>query len=190
MTNSFSSKLEAAAGNLKIVQESDYGVHVQAAVDLLYESFSKGGKLLVFGNGGSAADAQHICGELVGRFLLNRRPLPAIALTADSVFLTAWSNDFEFESIFSRQVEAHGEPGDVAWGISTSGNSKNVIAALKTAREMGLRTIGMTGQGGGAVAPHCDALLAVPLKATPDIQEIHVMTYHHICAEIERKMFS
>ena len=188
--NTFSAKLGQAAHNLKIVEASDYAARVDAAISLLTDVFQRRGKLLVFGNGGSAADAQHICGELVGRFLLNRAPLSAIALTSDSSVLTAWSNDFEFETIFSRQVEAHGRTGDVAWGISTSGNSANVVSALQAAKSLGMKTIGMTGDGGGALAAHCDVLLAVPLKSTPDIQEIHQISYHYICEQVEAVMFS
>ena len=178
------------AHNLKVVEASDYAAHVEAAIALLTDLFTRQRKLLVFGNGGSAADAQHICGELVGRFLLNRAPLSAIALTSDSSVLTSWSNDFEFDTVFSRQVEAHGRAGDVAWGISTSGNSKNVVHALQAAKAKHMPTIGMTGEGGGAMAPHCDVLLAVPLRATPDIQEIHLISYHYICEQVESALFN
>jgi D-sedoheptulose 7-phosphate isomerase len=128
---------------------------------------------LVFGNGGSSADAQHICGELVGRFMCERRALPAIALSANQAVITAWSNDCSFETVFSRQIEALGRPGDVAWGISTSGNSPNVIEALRVARQSGLSTIGLTGQSGGRMAQWCDVLMAVPLTETPRVQEVH-----------------
>ena len=185
----FSAKLDHAARNLQVVKDTGYASHVEAAIALLLASFKSGGKLLVCGNGGSAADAQHICGELVGRFLINRAPLSAIALSSDASVVTAWGNDFEFETIFSRQVEAHGKPGDTIWGISTSGNSKNVVRALEMARKMQLRTVGLTGEGGGLVAAHCDVLMAVPLKSTPDIQEIHLMTYHYICAGVESALF-
>ncbi len=185
----FSAKLERVARNLKIVEAGGYSARVESAVALLTELFTRRGKLLVFGNGGSAADAQHISGEFVGRFLLNRAPLSAMALTSDSSVLTAWSNDFEFETIFSRQVEAHGRTGDVAWGISTSGNSKNVVRGLQTAKSLGMKTIGMTGEGGGAMAAHCDVLMAVPIKPTPDVQEVHLMTYHYICEQVERALF-
>ena len=114
----------------------------------------------------------------------------AIALSSDASVVTAWGNDFEFETIFSRQVEAHGKPGDVVWGISTSGNSKNVVRALQAARKIGMQTVGLTGEGGGLVGQHCDVLMAVPLKSTPDIQEIHLMTYHHICAHVESALFA
>ncbi len=145
---------------------------------------------MVCGNGGSAADAMHICAELVGRFYKERRALPAIALNSDSAILTALSNDYAYDTVFSRQVEALGKPGDVVWGISTSGNSKNVVGALKKGRELGASTIAFTGQGGGAIAQHADVLLAVPLSVTPRIQEVHTVTYHIICEAVEAELFN
>jgi D-sedoheptulose 7-phosphate isomerase len=127
----------------------------------------------------------HICAELVGRFRRDRRALPAIALNADPAIVTALSNDYSYESVFSRQVEALAKPGDVVWGISTSGHSKNVVEALRSAHLLGASTIGLTGEGGGALAEYADVLLAVPLSATPRIQEIHVITYHVICDAVE-----
>ncbi|MGI9074358.1 MAG: D-sedoheptulose-7-phosphate isomerase [Bryobacteraceae bacterium] len=168
--------------------ESDYDVSVARAAELISAAFENGHKLLVFGNGGSAADAQHICGELVGRFLLERPGLPAIALTANSAVLTAWANDYNYETIFSRQIEALGTPGDVAWGISTSGNSKNVVQGLLTARSAGLRTMGMTGAQGGRVAFLSDVPLCAPATLTPRIQEVHLVTYHAICAAVEEQL--
>jgi D-sedoheptulose 7-phosphate isomerase len=127
----------------------------------------------------------HICGELVGRFLTDRRPIPALALSANQVVLTALSNDYGYETVFARQVEALAKPGDVVWGISTSGNSKNVVEALKAAHSAGALTIGLTGMRGGAMAQHSDVLLAVPLSVTPRVQEVHVATYHAICEAVE-----
>lgn len=176
---------EETARGLSSVCSTSYPDKIQLAIDLLIDRLSAGNKLLVCGNGGSAADALHICAELVGRFLRDRRPLPAIALNADQAILTALSNDYCYESVFSRQVEALAKPGDVVWGISTSGNSKNVVEALRTARALEAWTIGLTGEGGGALAEHADVLLAVPLSATPRIQEIHVVTYHIICDAVE-----
>jgi D-sedoheptulose 7-phosphate isomerase len=176
---------EDAAHSLHAICSTSYPGQIERAIELLVERFSAGNKLLVCGNGGSAADAMHICAELVGRFLQDRRPIPAIALTANPVILTALGNDYGYESVFSRQVEALVKPGDVVWGISTSGNSKNVVEALRTAGALGARTIAMTGEGGGAMAAHADVLLAVPLSATPRIQEIHVVTYHAICEAVE-----
>lgn len=142
--------------------------------------------LLVCGNGGSAADAEHIAGELVGRFLKERRGLPVISLVSNPAVLTAWSNDYSFDTVFSRQVEAHARPGGVLLGISTSGNSRNVVLALEAARARGMATIGLTGQGGGRMAPLCDHLFAVPSTFTPAIQQVHLCLYHHFCAAVER----
>jgi D-sedoheptulose 7-phosphate isomerase len=157
---------------------------------MLVAAFLSGQKLLVFGNGGSSADAHHICAELVGRFARERRGLPAMALSSDPSILTSLGNDYGFAAIFERQVEAHGKPGDVAWGISTSGNSPNVVRAMKAAKGLGLKTIGLTGAGGGEMAQFCDVLMATPLKETPRIQEIHVLTYHAICEAVEAKVFA
>ena len=176
------------ASNMSRVAESSYVEAVDRATDLLHESFAAGQKLLVFGNGGSSADAQHLTAELVGRFALDRKALPAIALTTNQAILTAWSNDRSFADVFARQIDALGAPGDVAWGISTSGTSPNIVNGLRRARERGLRTIGMTGQGGGDVAELCDVLLAVPLDSTARIQEVHLVTYHSICAALERRL--
>jgi D-sedoheptulose 7-phosphate isomerase len=164
---------QQAARNIQSLSGSGYADQVERALRILVQAFQTGHKLLVFGNGGSAADAQHICGELVGRFEKERAGLPALALSANQAMLTAWSNDYGFESVFARQVEALGVPGDVAWGISTSGNSPNVVAALQAARSRGLCTLGLTGASGGKVAPWCDVLMAVPLTSTPRIQEAH-----------------
>jgi D-sedoheptulose 7-phosphate isomerase len=147
-----------------------------------------GGKILVFGNGGSAADAQHLAGELVGRYLVDRRALPAVALVTDPSILTAVANDLGFEEIFRRQVEAHGRPGDVAVGISTSGRSKNVLAALEWAKAHGLVTVGLTGGGGGALAGLVDHLVDVPSTETPRIQEVHGLVVHLLCQIVEQEL--
>jgi D-sedoheptulose 7-phosphate isomerase len=146
--------------------------------------------LLVCGNGGSAADAQHIVGEMVGRFLKERRALRAVCLSSNPAVLTAWSNDYSFETVFSRQVEAYGEAGGVLLGLSTSGNSRNVVLALEAARARGMATIGMTGQGGGRMAPLCDHLFAVPSTATPAIQQVHLCLYHCFCAAVEEAVLA
>lgn len=163
------------------------GLHdaMQGAVAATVKALSEGKPLLVCGNGGSAADAEHIVGELVGRFLRNRRALNAICLASNAAVLTAWSNDFSFEQVFARQVEAHGAPGAVLLGLSTSGNSPNVVLALEAARGMGMATIGMTGEGGGRMAALCDHLLAVPSRFTPAIQQVHLALYHYYCAAVE-----
>lgn len=181
--------LRETADTLREIGEGSYPATVERAVDLLEQTFRAGRTLLAFGNGGSSADAQHLCAELVGRFLLDRRPLPAVALTTNQALLTAWSNDCRFEDIFARQVEGLGRPGDVAWGISTSGNSPNVVNALRCARELGLRTIGLSGSEGGRMAEYCDVLMAVPLQHTPRIQEVHLVTFHAICGALEERLF-
>jgi D-sedoheptulose 7-phosphate isomerase len=177
------------SGNMTRVADSAYADAVSRATDLLHETFTAGRKLLVFGNGGSSADAQHLSAELVGRFAHDRAPLPAIALTTNQAILTAWSNDHAFEDVFARQIDALGQPGDLAWAISTSGTSPNVINGLRRAREKGLRTIGLTGQSGGAMGELCDVLLAAPLTDTARIQEVHLVTYHAICAALEERLF-
>jgi D-sedoheptulose 7-phosphate isomerase len=181
--------LEAAAANLLAVAKSAYPEEVQRAVDVIAAAFERGNKLLVFGNGGSAADAQHICAELVVRFTRERRGLPAIALTCNPSTMTACGNDYGFARVFQRQIEALGRPGDVAWGISTSGNSPNIVEAMKYARAHSVTTVGLTGAGGGAMAPWCDVLMAVPLAETPRIQEVHLVTYHSICDQVEERFF-
>jgi D-sedoheptulose 7-phosphate isomerase len=149
------------------------------------ESLTAGGRVLAFGNGGSAADAQHLAGELVGRYLRDRAALSAIALTTDPSVITAIANDMGYESVFRRQVEAHGRAGDVAVGISTSGRSPNVVQALSVAREMGLVTVGLTGGGGGQLSGQVDYLIDVPTTSTPRIQEVHGMVVHLLCQIVE-----
>jgi len=149
------------------------------------DALRSGGKVLTFGNGGSAADAQHFAAELVGRYLKNRDAWPAIALTTDTSILTAVANDFGYDAVFRRQVEALGRKGDIAVGISTSGRSPSVVSALARAREMGLVTVGMTGNGGGVLAGQVDYLIDVPSPATPRIQEVHGVVIHVLCAIVE-----
>jgi D-sedoheptulose 7-phosphate isomerase len=152
------------------------------------DSLRAGGRVLAFGNGGSAADAQHLAGELVGRFLRERAALSAIALTTDPSVVTAVGNDMGYEAVFRRQVEAHGRPGDVAVGISTSGRSPNVVQALQLARERGLVTVGLTGGGGGRLAGLVEHLIDVPDAETPRIQEVHAMVIHVLCQIVEEAM--
>jgi D-sedoheptulose 7-phosphate isomerase len=151
----------------------------------LAASVKAGGKILVFGNGGSAADAQHFAGELVGRFLRERAALPALALTTDSSVMTAIGNDLGYAVVFRRQVEAHGRPGDVAVGITTSGRSENVVAALAAARERGLVTVALTGSGGSRLKGSVDYLIDVPSDDTPRIQEVHGVVVHLLCQMVE-----
>ncbi len=152
------------------------------------ESLSRGGKVLVFGNGGSAADAQHIAAEFVNRFKIERNPLAAIALTTDSSIITSIGNDYSFDQIFSKQLHALGREGDIAIGISTSGNSKNVIEAIHVAGKTGLFTIGMTGYG-GALAEIVDVVLSVESNTTARIQETHITMAHILCDLVDRSLF-
>jgi D-sedoheptulose 7-phosphate isomerase len=162
---------------------------IVASVSLLAEALGAGNKLLVMGNGGSAADAQHFAAEIIGRFKLERPALPAIALTTDSSILTAIGNDYGFDKVFSRQVEGLGMPGDVVFGISTSGNSPNVRAALEKARERGCRTVALLGRDGGMIKAAADIALIVPSADTPRIQEGHVTIIHIICDLLEKRLF-
>jgi D-sedoheptulose 7-phosphate isomerase len=158
---------------------------IERAVDLLTQTLRARLPVLICGNGGSSSDALHIAGELVGRFLVERPAYNVIALSANSSVITAWSNDYDYETVFSRQVEAHGQPGGVVWGISTSGNSANVMRALEVGAKMGMKTLGLTGDGGGKIAGVCDLLLDVPSRETPRIQEMHIVLYHFICEQVE-----
>ena len=162
---------------------------IARCAELLAAALAAGNKILIAGNGGSAADAQHFAAELVGRFLLERRGLPALALTTDSSILTAVANDYGFERIFSRQVEALASPGDVVIGISTSGNSANILAALATARQCGCVTVALLGRDGGAIAARVDLPLIVGCPETPHIQEMHVTIIHLLCKLIEEQLF-
>lgn len=148
-----------------------------------------GGKILLCGNGGSAADAQHLAAEFVNRFLMDRPALPALALSTDTSALTAIGNDLDFSQIFARQVEALGRKGDLLVGISTSGNSANVLAALQTARRTGLFTVGLTGQSGGGMAPLCHILLETPTRHTPLVQELHIAAGHLFCQLTDYYLF-
>lgn len=156
---------------------------------LLIDIYKKGNKLLIAGNGGSAADAQHIAGELVSKFYFDRPALPAIALTTDTSIITAIGNDYGYEKLFSRQIEANGVQGDAFLGISTSGNSQNIIEGLQVAKKKGLMTIGLTGEGGGKMKDLCDYCIYVPSSETPRIQEAHILIGHILCSMIEKAMF-
>jgi len=158
---------------------------IQQLAQRLIQSYQQGAKLLLCGNGGSAADAQHIAAELVGRFLHERQALPAIALNVNDASLTAIANDYGYAHLFARQVEAYGQAGDILIGISTSGNSANVIAACKTAKQQGLYTVGLTGADGGKLKQSCDTCLCVPSNNTPRIQEMHILIGHILCQLVE-----
>lgn len=158
---------------------------IAAAAALMVDGLKGGGKVLFCGNGGSAADSQHLAAELTGRYLRDRAPLAGVALTVDTSALTAIANDYSYDEVFARQVRGLGRAGDVLVGISTSGNSRNVVAALEAARAMGLRTIGLTGAGGGRMQELCDVCLCVPSSDTPRIQEMHIAAGHMLCELVE-----
>jgi len=158
---------------------------IEAIAARVYETVAHGGLLLTCGNGGSATDAQHLAEELIGRYRSNRRALPAVALTADSSVLTCIANDFGYDVVFARQIEALGKPGDLLVCFSTSGNSPNIIAALHTARERGLGTIALLGKDGGGARELADLALVVPAADTAHIQEAHLQVLHYICEVIE-----
>ena len=160
------------------------------SVELWTNTFRNGGKILFCGNGGSAADAQHLAAELSGRFYLNRAPLYAEALHVNTSYLTAVANDFGYEHVYARMVEAAGRPGDLLVALSTSGNSPNILAAVQQARTIGMAVVGFTGQSGGQMADLCDVLLNVPSTDTPRIQEAHMLIGHILCEQVERNLFA
>lgn len=160
-----------------------------AAARRIAMCFAADHKLLIFGNGGSAADAQHIAAEFVNRFVVERKPLPALALNTDTSVLTSISNDYSFDEVFSKQIKALGRKDDIAFGISTSGNSRNVILAVRAAREIGLYTVALTGSGGGELASCCDLALIVDSSTTPRIQETHITAGHVLCELVDRILF-
>lgn len=163
---------------------------LENAAELAEACLRSGGKILIFGNGGSAADAQHFAAELEGRFEMDRAALSAMALTVNTSTLTAVGNDYGFERIFSRQIEGLAKAGDLAIAISTSGNSGNVVAAARVARGLGCKVVGMTGESGGALAEHCDALIAVPSRTVSRVQEMHELCLHGLAAWLEQRIFA
>jgi len=163
---------------------------ILGAVEAWKSALTGGGKVIFCGNGGSAADAQHLAAELMGKFLLDRAPMSAVSLTVDTSALTAIGNDYDFDNVFSRQLRGIGREGDVLFGMSTSGNSANVLRAFETARDMGITTIGLTGEGGGRMADLSDILIAVPHRQTNHIQEAHIAIGHMICAMVEDNLCS
>lgn len=158
-------------------------------VDAITEALKRDRKILLFGNGGSAADAQHLAAEFVNRFIIERPPLPAVALSTDTSVITSIANDYDFSDIFAKQIRALGQDGDIAWGISTSGSSPNVIKALEDAKKLGMTTIAMTGKDGGRMAKMADYCLNVPSNSVPRIQEVHITAGHAICEMIDYKLF-
>ena len=172
-----------------ILNSTEFVGKIQQAINLIVEAYKNGKKVLFCGNGGSAADAQHLSAELSGRFYYDRKPLYAEALHVNTSYLTAVANDYSYEDIFARILEAEGGEGDILVGISTSGNSSNVLKAFEVAKRKGMHTIAFTGIGGGKMADKSDVLLAVPSKDTPRIQESHIMIGHIICEMVEKALF-
>jgi D-sedoheptulose 7-phosphate isomerase len=162
---------------------------VLEAARLIAASFTEGGRLYLFGNGGSAADAQHLAAEFVNRFQIERPPLPAVALTVDTSILTSIANDYNFDDVFVKQIKALGRENDVALGLTTSGHSRNVVAALSAAKNNGLKTVALTGQDGGEARVWADVLLAAPTQSTPRVQEIHITWGHIICDLVDYILF-
>jgi D-sedoheptulose 7-phosphate isomerase len=174
------------------VKERFFQENVETLITLVHcivDTFRRGNKILIFGNGGSAADAQHIAAEFVNRFLFDRPPLPAIALTTDSSVVTSIGNDADFSLIFARQIEAIGRKADIAWGITTSGQSPNVLAGFRQAKEQGMVTVAFTGKDGGSALRLADYGLHVNAMSTPRIQETHITAGHIICELVERELF-
>ena len=161
---------------------------IEKAINLVSDSLKNQGKVMVFGNGGSAADAQHFAGEIVGRYKRERKGYPAIALTTDTSIITSVANDYSFDAIFSRQIEALGKKGDIAFGISTSGNSKNVIEGIKKAKELGISTICLLGKDGGKLKDLAELSIVIPSDNIPRIQEAHILIIHIICEEVEKNL--
>ena len=176
------------ADHLEVLQKlmaSDLPSKLERCAEYVNNALAEGHKVMFCGNGGSAADSQHLAAEFVGRFQKERKGLPAIALTVDTSILTAVANDYGYDTVFARQVQALGEPGDVLVGISTSGNSKNVLLAIEEAKTRGITCIGMTAEGGGKMADACDICLAVPAKVTARAQEMHILIGHILCELVD-----
>ena len=173
----------------KIRDDTRMHAVIQAVADKCIQAFRHGNRVMLAGNGGSAADAQHIAAEFVGRYAFDRPGLPAIALSTDTSMLTAIGNDYGYEHVFRRQIDANGSKGDVFIGISTSGNSANIIAALERARELGIITVGLTGRSGANMCELCDYCIEVPSDSTPRIQESHIMIGHIICGIAEQTLY-
>ena len=181
------SELEKISNNvLKLKEKSQI---IEDIAKLWIDAISKGNKVIFCGNGGSAADSQHLAAELMGRYKFDRNPLPAMSLTTDTSALTAIGNDYGYECVFSRPLKGIGKKGDVLVGISTSGNSKNIIAAFETAKELGITTVAFTGNGGGKMKEIADVTLNVPSDITNNIQEMHIACGHLICGIVENHFF-
>jgi len=182
--------LETSKSVIAAAREYPGTLKAEEAIDAITNVFSLGKPMLVCGNGGSASDAMHIAGELVGRFLKERKALNCTCLSSNPSVLTAWSNDYSYDTVFSRQVEAYGAPGGLILGISTSGNSRNVVEAFRVAKDMGMITVGLTGEGGGKMAELSDILVDVPSHSTPMIQQVHICLYHYMCEQVEARLLA
>jgi D-sedoheptulose 7-phosphate isomerase len=181
---------DAIAVQQELLSDSDYQIQVSALGHAMAQALASGHKIIFFGNGGSAADAQHLAAELTGRYTMERRALAGLALTANTSSLTAIANDCAYEMVFSRQIEALGLPGDVAVGISTSGKSANVLRAMDVAHSNRLITAALTGKTGGRLVSAVDHCIRIPSACTPRIQEAHILTGHMLCEIVERELFS
>lgn len=186
-SESLSNYLDTCAARMREAATAELDAAFNRAVEAIVAALTAGKPLLICGNGGSMADAEHIAGELVARFLLNRKALPVISLGSNGATLTAWANDIGYASLFAREVEAFGQPGGVLLAISTSGNSGNVIEAIAKAKAIGLTTIGLTGGSGGRMKDACDILISPAIEGTPTIQEIHTPIYHLLCRQVEAR---
>jgi D-sedoheptulose 7-phosphate isomerase len=186
----FQSLSDAARTFTDLAEEDTIQQNLEAVVDLVVNCLSNGNKLLFAGNGGSAADCQHMAGEFVSRFMFDRNPLPALALTTDTSILTAIANDYGYEQAFSRQVQGLANAGDVLFAYSTSGNSPNIVKALVAAQELQVITVGLTGASQCSMIPYCDHLLRVPSTCVPRIQEGHLLMGHTICEMVEQRIFA
>jgi D-sedoheptulose 7-phosphate isomerase len=180
---------ESIKAKQRVLEDRPLIITIDRVVKSCIETFEKKGKILFCGNGGSAADAQHIAGELSGRFFIDREPLFAEALHVNTSFLTAMANDYSFEEAYARMVRAAGRPGDILFALSTSGNSENILNAAKDAQKIGMTVVAMTGESGGKLKEHCDFLINIPSSVTPRIQECHIMVGHVICELVEEKLF-
>lgn len=179
------SMLRSIETKLKLLSDRNFIFEIEKTGSRMITALKMGRKILIAGNGGSAADAQHFAAELAGKFIHDRKGLPVIALTTNSSIITAIGNDFGYEYIFSRQIEGLGQPGDIFVGISTSGNSKNIIEAMKQAKLTGMTTVGLLGRGGGEIKDMCDLTLIIPSSSTQYIQESHIMVIHELCSLID-----
>ncbi len=185
MQNIINARIKEHMELIQIVAQSEITAQVEEIATIVKEALAKGKKVLFCGNGGSAADSQHLAAEFVGRFQVERKGLPAIALTVDTSILTAVANDYGYDQVFARQVEALANEGDVLIGLSTSGNSPNVLNAIAIAKDKGMKTVGFTAQGGGKMATECDVCVAVPCKVTARAQEVHILLGHILCELVD-----